>query len=731
MRNYYTEGSTSVTRETHSCNFHIRGEVRFIDGTIIPSAVVSKMIPPPPLDMGRVRDILSDAHLSLSANEVMVASDNPRVMVWVGNSGDHTLPTLPVTPNSLADRVWACYDGDLNKKCDFAENDAATTCLAYGGDYFKDVCCGRLSAGDWAWFDKNNFGEIFGFDYCPGKSFVSDGINIFSCDSSAAQTSFFDIATKYGTHEYICSEGRLYECSAGAPFSTTNSASLGSTTQGLAGSVCPMGMIAYWPLDDSADNVRDTFAHGVPTVYISYADGIINRAAVFASPHSDIEVSHSIVDITMSSFSAEVWIKPVNSSGKHTIFNKELSYELYIDDNKLKASLYSSGSPASVFLESAYPITNGVWSHVVLVYDGSKARIYHNGLEVASGDLSGNINSSSKPFIIGARSFSPTENFEGLIDEVAIYSRVLDTTTISDHYSNPGPYCYVSSINETYYCASDGDWTEDLDSKDELSCHSAGFNWTGHACCGEADDPGESYSDFSSSAVDFSTIIIDENNVNKISDYELILDQDNSFVTVKGPARVSVVWTSFRPGREGNVVKCADERIASFDILANKTKRIENLFYPDKQYCTIGKAFVTSLPILASGGCFDEGFYPSGSFLFQKNIINYQGEFIACKQIPSAYQSYDFISVHADHCKQPLLNITQNKHVVCLPDGDWVFTDDAGFTFADDTLWDPDVMGVSNAYKYGCCPADQCWNGTGCQIANTFYTVNNQGFVCK
>jgi hypothetical protein len=46
-----------------------------------------------------------------------------------------------------------------------------------------------------------------------------------------------------------------------------------------------------------------------------------------------------------------------------------------------------------------------------------------------------------------------------------------------------------------YYCASDGDWTKDLDIKDDESCEAAGFSWTGSRCCSEADDTSEYYND--------------------------------------------------------------------------------------------------------------------------------------------------------------------------------------------------------------------------------------------
>ncbi|MEM2915890.1 MAG: hypothetical protein QXT19_00825 [Candidatus Woesearchaeota archaeon] len=51
------------------------------------------------------------------------------------------------------------------------------------------------------------------------------------------------------------------------------------------------------------------------------------------------------------------------------------------------------------------------------------------------------------------------------------------------------------SLEDTYYCASDGDWTKDLDSKDEMSCTAAGYSWTGTYCCSEDDDINEYYND--------------------------------------------------------------------------------------------------------------------------------------------------------------------------------------------------------------------------------------------
>ncbi|MBN1644491.1 LamG domain-containing protein [Candidatus Woesearchaeota archaeon] len=803
------------------CHPSIAGDLSFIEGKGINSAITSKS---GIVNLGMMNDVLSGfVFTETEGNTFVVKSDNPRVMVWVGARDPET--PLTTTTDDTSKNIWACYDGDLNKKCDFNED---TDCLANYGDMYKGICCGtditdcgyvgffnenlidafctQLANGKWAWIAKENFGEIFSLDssYCPAKSLVSDGEKFFSASKSfeykvfsakslvsdgekffSASKSFeykvfsakgfeepalcpngfkevylfpeeisletiageriricerinfldgdsVSVKTRYGNHEYISSAGDLFECAADFPFSTKNNASLGSNTRDLSGLVCPEGIIFYYPLEDSADNFVNQFVNGAPNI-ISFATGKIGNAALFASPYSDIVIAPDQINLNLDEFSFSAWINPSNIEGKHVVFNSELSVELYLEEGKLKASLYTENSPDGIFLSPTHVIPANQWSFVVLTYDGDKLKLFVNGAQISYADVSGKISQGTKPFIIGARSFEPNEPFEGLIDEVVVYSRALDVSEIKKYVSHLSSYCEISAFDEVFYCASDGDWTKDLDIKDSLSCHSAGFDWTGHRCCSEFDDPGESYSDYSTPAVPIDSLISEQNNAKPVSDYEVLLEGEDSFVTVTGLSRIMVVRSHHRARGEGKMESCLEieDVITSFDLTKDQVKRIENQFYPDAPYgCTIGKTRVVSLPVLASGGCFDKVFYPTGALL-HKNIINYQGEFTACKNIPQEYQSYDFIDVKDSHCGIPLINITRDIHAVCLPEGNWHFTDSPLITVVDDTLWDPIALNVPNAFKLGCCPVDKCWNGTGCQPVNTFYSINGQGFVCK
>lgn len=80
-------------------------------------------------------------------------------------------------------------------------------------------------------------------------------------------------------------------------------------------------------------------------------------------------------------------------------------------------------------------ITSG-WNFIVLTYDSTafsnQMKLYINGSLVANGDLSGGINTNSDDLELG--------KFNGILDEVAIYSRILSEDEIWDYYTLGGGY---------------------------------------------------------------------------------------------------------------------------------------------------------------------------------------------------------------------------------------------------------------------------------------------------
>jgi chitodextrinase len=77
----------------------------------------------------------------------------------------------------------------------------------------------------------------------------------------------------------------------------------------------------------------------------------------------------------------------------------------------------------------------GKWAHLAMVHDGTKDRIYLNGVQVAEKAVSGTMNNTTHPLGIGYNPVDGGNWFDGQLDEVEIYNAALDATQIAALYT--------------------------------------------------------------------------------------------------------------------------------------------------------------------------------------------------------------------------------------------------------------------------------------------------------
>lgn len=77
----------------------------------------------------------------------------------------------------------------------------------------------------------------------------------------------------------------------------------------------------------------------------------------------------------------------------------------------------------------------GTWTHVVMVHDGLKNKIYMNGAQVADKDVVGNLNNTTHPLGIGYNPIDGGNWFDGRLDEVQIYNVALSAAEIAALYA--------------------------------------------------------------------------------------------------------------------------------------------------------------------------------------------------------------------------------------------------------------------------------------------------------
>ena len=158
-------------------------------------------------------------------------------------------------------------------------------------------------------------------------------------------------------------------------------------------------------------------------------------AARFDGDNDYIRVNNSLVS-NLNQLSTSVWVKANSSNtNKMRIFRVSGGNILYLDrrsDEKFEVTLYNNlGVQGKVTSSVAYPDT--LWHNVLLTYDGQWLRLFVGGVETgSSATLNGSIRTGTN-FYIG---YSGVDSWDGMVDEVAVWGRVLTNEEIQYLQSN-------------------------------------------------------------------------------------------------------------------------------------------------------------------------------------------------------------------------------------------------------------------------------------------------------
>src|SRR6266705_2130091 len=208
---------------------------------------------------------------------------------------------------------------------------------------------------------------------------------------------------------------------------------------------------AYYRLDEtSGTNAADSSGNGNAGVYAgTYTQNVAgclltdpDTAWLIASTTAKVTVPSGLNQNGSNAFSVEAWINPTNALPALSAFYSILTgpwngstqgWVLYQFNNAgvSQLSFTVANGTTNVGTTTNFSLTAGSVYHLVGTYDGTNARLYINGvLKTTSGVLTGPCVNSGSPTIGAATS----SDFQGVIDEVAIYNSVLVQQQITTHY---------------------------------------------------------------------------------------------------------------------------------------------------------------------------------------------------------------------------------------------------------------------------------------------------------
>jgi len=206
-----------------------------------------------------------------------------------------------------------------------------------------------------------------------------------------------------------------------------------------------VGMVSYWTLD--ADATDDYSSNDGSVTGADLVSAKIDNGYDFEASDTEDYITvpdDNSLDI-QDAISISFWINP-ESFGHGYIVNKFNSYLCQMSDTNGNVQCgiwYDNGGPS--WQPMVADVVGTGWSHIVFTYNRSvggtqEAKMYVNNSLVDTGNYNDSIYTGSSDLGIGNRLSDYARDFDGIIDEVGLWNRVLDSDDVSELFANGDGY---------------------------------------------------------------------------------------------------------------------------------------------------------------------------------------------------------------------------------------------------------------------------------------------------
>jgi YD repeat-containing protein len=189
-------------------------------------------------------------------------------------------------------------------------------------------------------------------------------------------------------------------------------------------------LVAYYPLDGSAADMSGFGRNGVDQGIVGAIDrfGNTNSASLFTSgSYVNLSSMRPLSGIN-NAFSVGAWIKPSNVHLGNIFVHRADFRDVvlgFAQENRISWGIYDSAG--NIHDLRSQPLPEEKWVHVMGVYDGVRQYLYVDGVLSMSSEWVGNVDwdANYRGDGIGGHPFDNTYRFDGLIDELRVYSRAI------------------------------------------------------------------------------------------------------------------------------------------------------------------------------------------------------------------------------------------------------------------------------------------------------------------
>jgi hypothetical protein len=191
------------------------------------------------------------------------------------------------------------------------------------------------------------------------------------------------------------------------------------------------GLVGYWVFDNNdTSNVVDLSGHGNTGTLLNGVQYTVNGEANFTNTNNAVQVSTNGWDANHGTVS--FWVYANKPSVTQFLFGHAVSgssnrIQLYLNNGYLCLELGSSSTLNTKLLAAQ------TWYNIILTWDGTNYVIYVDGVAQATGTYSGLTKMNTIADIGNTGNVSArTAGFNGLIDEVRIYSKAITGDEVNE-----------------------------------------------------------------------------------------------------------------------------------------------------------------------------------------------------------------------------------------------------------------------------------------------------------
>ena len=269
-----------------------------------------------------------------------------------------------------------------------------------------------------------------------GVQFRVGGVNVGAEDTTAPYS------VDWNTRAHLNGPLSLTAVARDPSGNTRTSAAVSVTA---ANAISLPGLRAAYPLDETSGTTAADWSgasQNGTTVGTTWTAGTYGNAAAFDGVSDRIDLP-ALGLFYKTGFTYEAWVRKSTAKKDVTLLGSWTGAGsggpmIWVDHLSGRYHLTFGSASLADYLDSGRTPTVGQWEHVAATYDGTTARFYIGGVEVASRTFTGNVGNANT-WRLGAYEAPPAGFFDGAVDNVRIYDRALSARRGRARHELPDP----------------------------------------------------------------------------------------------------------------------------------------------------------------------------------------------------------------------------------------------------------------------------------------------------